>query len=48
MLLFRASPKCRGDVARVVDVDDTYYACLQCGLRAYSWPPQVVVTGPAG
>ena len=39
MLLFGACPRCRGDVARVEELNDSYFSCLQCGFMAYTWPP---------
>ena len=40
MLMLRACPRCRGDVARIDELnDDVYFTCLQCGFVAYRWPP---------
>jgi len=34
----KACPRCRGDVARVEDVGDIYYSCVQCGHISYQAP----------
>ncbi len=46
-MMFEACPRCKGAVARVVELNDTYFSCLQCGLLAYNWPPRLAVTPPA-
>jgi hypothetical protein len=46
MLMFDACPRCKGTVARIEELNDAYYSCLQCGLLAYTWPPRVTITPP--
>jgi transcription initiation factor TFIIIB Brf1 subunit/transcription initiation factor TFIIB len=31
----KSCPRCHGDVARVDDIGDTYYSCVQCGHVIY-------------
>ena len=35
MLITKACPRCRGDLAHVSDVGDSYYSCVQCGHIVY-------------
>jgi ribosomal protein L37AE/L43A len=43
MLMSKACPRCRGDLARVDDVGDRYYSCVQCGHVIYGEVPQPAV-----
>lgn len=47
MLMLEACPRCKGAVARVRELSETYYSCLQCGLFSYNWPPRVALKPPA-
>ena len=42
----RSCPRCQGDLARVEDIGDTYYSCVQCGNVVYRLPAAVVVVPP--
>ena len=42
----RSCPRCQGDLARVEDVGDTYYSCVQCGNVVYRLPAAGVVVPP--
>ena len=42
----RSCPRCQGDLARVEDVGDTYYSCVQCGNVVYRLPTVDVVVPP--
>ena len=45
MLMLKACPRCRGDVARIEELnDEVYFNCLQCGFLAYRWPPRETVS----
>lgn len=44
MLITKACPRCRGDLAHVNDVGDSYYSCVQCGHIVYRDAPLLVAT----
>jgi len=51
-LITRACKRCHGDMARVEDIGDTYYSCVQCGGISYHLPvraaePVEAVSRPA-
>ena len=35
MVMTKACPRCRGDLAHVRDVGDSYHSCVQCGFVEY-------------
>jgi len=42
----RSCARCQGDLARVEDIGDTYYSCVQCGNVVYRLPATGVVVPP--
>lgn len=46
MLLPKSCPRCRGDLARVEDVGERYYSCVQCGHVLYDLPQAVTMPQP--
>ena len=42
----RSCVRCQGDLARVEDIGDTYYSCVQCGNVVYRLPAAAVVVPP--
>lgn len=46
MLLTKACPRCRGDLARIEDLDERYYSCVQCGHVLYNLPRAVTIASP--
>ena len=47
MLITKACPRCRGDLAHVSDVGDSYYSCVQCGHIVYRLGPALLAARPA-
>ena len=46
MLLFKACPKCKGDVELASGMDGDYVKCLMCGFSRYM-PEAPKATSPA-
>jgi hypothetical protein len=42
--MFRACPRCRGDLSRASEAPDDKWECLQCGRN---WPASGFATGMA-
>lgn len=39
MILANACPRCRGALARVMDIGEVYYSCVHCGHTVYGKVP---------
>ena len=44
MVMAKSCPRCRGDLAFVDDIGDSYYSCVQCGHIVYRLGPALAQT----
>ena len=47
MVMAKSCPRCRGDLAYVDDVGDSYYSCVQCGHIVYRLGPAIMAQATA-
>lgn len=46
MMRIKSCPRCRGDLAFVEDLGESYFSCVQCGHIAYAQPAPVLAPAP--